>query len=146
MTCSACATRIEKVLRKMPGVLEANVNVALERADVTAISGQVDRNMLSTALINAGFEAHFESEAADRASADAEHREKEQTQLRRELGLLLVSAALTLPLVGQMVAMIIGVSFHLEPWMELALATPVQFLIGARFYRAAFNALRARSS
>ena len=143
MTCSACAARIEKVLQKIPGVLTANVNVALESADVTAISGQVDRDMLRTALVNAGYEAHFAPEAAGRASADTEHQEKEQAQLHRELILLLISAVLTLPLVGQMVAMIVGIPFHLKPWMELALATPVQFLIGARFYRAAFNALRA---
>jgi Cu+-exporting ATPase len=145
MTCSACAGRVEKALQKIPGVLEANVNVALERADVTAIADQVTRDALRTAVEMAGYEARFESAAVDRASADAEHQKKENAQLRRELTTLLVSAALTLPLVGQMVAMIAGLNFHLEPWMELALATPVQFVIGARFYRAAYKALKARS-
>ncbi len=145
MTCSACAGRVEKVLRKLPGVLEANVNVALERADLTAISGQVDRDALRTAVEKAGYEAHFETAVAGRDSADAQHREQEKAQLRRETITLLFSAALTLPLVAQMVAMISGLHFHLEPWVELALATPVQFLIGARFYRSAYKALRARA-
>ncbi len=143
MTCSACATRVEKVLRKLPGVLEANVNIALERADVTAISGQLDRSTLRTAVEKAGYEARFG--AAERDSADAQHQAKEQAQLRRESIALLFSAVLTLPLVGQMIAMIAGLNFHLEPWVELALATPVQFLIGARFYRSAYKALQARA-
>jgi Cu+-exporting ATPase len=145
MTCSACSARVEKALRNIPGVMEANVNVALERADVTALAGQVDRDTLRTAVEKAGYETRFQSAAAERVNADAEHQAKEKAALRRELITLLISAALTLPLVGQMVAMIAGLHFHLEPWMELALATPVQFLIGARFYRAAYKALKARS-
>jgi len=145
MTCSACSGRVEKALMKVPGVLEANVNVALERADVTAISGQVDRDILIAAVAKSGYEAHFKSAAAERSNADAEHQKKEKAQLRLEWVTLLISAALTLPLVGQMVAMIAGWHFHLEPWMEMALATPVQFLIGARFYRSAYKAVRARS-
>ena len=145
MTCSACSARVEKALRNIPGVLEANVNVALERADVTALAGQVDRDALRTAVEKAGYETHFQSAAAERVNADAERQVKEKAALQRELITLLISAALTLPLVGQMVAMIAGLHFHLEPWMELALATPVQFVIGARFYRAAYKALKARS-
>ena len=143
MTCTACSNRVEKALNQIPGVTEANVNVALERADVTAIGGQVDHQMLAIAVSKAGFEPRFQPESEAREQADAEHAEQEKRELRRELTVLSFSIVLTLPLVAQMVAMIAGWDFHLRPWTELLLATPVQFIIGARFYRAAYQALRA---
>ena len=143
MTCSACAQRIEKSLRKLPGVLEANVNVALERADVRVVAGQLTAADLEAAVVRAGYTAHFADDAD--SNEDEQHREREAAALKRELTLLAVSALLTLPLVAQMVAMIAGAHWHLPPFAELALATPVQFIIGARFYKAAWNALRARS-
>jgi Cu+-exporting ATPase len=142
MTCSACANRIEKALRKLPGVLEANVNVALERADVHAIAGQIDRQMLESAVAKAGYTTHFASDAADDAE---QHRAQEARALRRELYALIASALLTLPLVMQMSAMTLGLHFHLGPWTELLLATPVQFVIGARFYGGAWKAIRGGS-
>jgi len=142
MTCSACAGRVEKSLRRVPGVLQANVNVALERADVTSITGQVEREMLVSAVETAGYTAAFASDAADDEEA---HRAREAQALRRELYTLVAAALLTLPLVAQMAAMVLGLDFHLSIWMELALATPVQFVIGARFYRSAWKAIRARS-
>jgi len=143
MTCSACAQRIEKSLLKLPGVLEANVNVALERADVRTIAGQITASDLETAVVRAGYTAHFAADTV--ANEDEQHRLREAAALRRELTALAVSAALTAPLVAQMIAMVAGLNFHMAPLMELALATPVQFVIGARFYSAAWKALRARS-
>ena len=143
MTCSACAQRIEKALLKLPGVLEANVNVALERADVRVIAGQVTTGDLEAAVVRAGYTAHFAADTA--ADEDEQHRQREAAALKKELAALAISAALTAPLVAQMVAMVAGLGFHLPPWIELALATPVQFIIGARFYVAAWKALRARS-
>ena len=151
MTCSACATRVEKALRRQSGVSEANVNVALERADVTVLAGGASLEELAAAVERAGYIARIVSAADEQARVDAEHREREQAKLRRELWLLLASAALTLPLVAQMVThfqMLSGLPgpmISLSPWLELALATPVQFVIGARFYRGAWNALRNRA-
>ena len=142
MTCSACAGRVEKSLLRVPGVLQANVNVALERADVTTIAGRVEREMLVGAVEKAGYTATFSSDAAEDEEA---HRALEARALRRELYTLVAAALLTLPLVAQMAAMVLGLDFHLSIWMELALATPVQFVIGARFYRSAWKAIRARS-
>jgi Cu+-exporting ATPase len=142
MTCSACAGRVEKSLMRVPGILTANVNVALERADVTTIPGQVDRQLLINAVEKAGYTAHFTSAEAD---DEEEHRAQEAKALRRELYTLIAAALLTLPLVVQMVAMVLGFNFHLPIWVELALATPVQFIIGARFYRSAWKAIRARA-
>ncbi len=144
MTCSACATRIEKALMRVPGILEANVNLALERADVRAISGQIDQQLLTEKVQNTGFEAHF----ADGAAEDEEqaHRDREAKALRKELSILITSALLSLPLVAQMVGMFIGNPIlHLPPLWELALATPVQFVIGARFYKSAWKAIKAGS-
>lgn len=143
MTCSACAARIEKALLKIPGILSANVNIALERADVVAIDGQVDQTLIEKTVTKTGFSAHFAADASD--EIERAHRESEAVALRRERYTLLSSAMLTAPLVAQMAAMMIGINYQLSPWAELALATPVQFFIGARFYKAAWQALRAKS-
>jgi copper ion binding protein len=68
MTCSACAGRVEKALMRVPGVIEANVNVALERADVKAITGQVERQLLVSAVEKAGYTAQFATDAAEEVS------------------------------------------------------------------------------
>jgi len=140
MTCSACAGRVEKSLMRLPGVLQANVNIALERADVTTVAGQVDRQLLTSTVAKAGYTANFTDDETD---DEEEHRAKETKALRRELFTLIASVLLTLPLVLQMAAMVLDLKFHLSIWTELLLATPVQFIIGARFYRSAWKALRA---
>ncbi|MBT8421612.1 MAG: copper-translocating P-type ATPase [Gammaproteobacteria bacterium] len=140
MTCSACSTRIEKLLNRLPGVVDATVNLAMERADVRVTGDAVNEELLSETLANAGFSAHFPDASED---DEASHREAEAKALRHELLVLGAAALLTLPLVAQMGAMVTGSGFHLPPWLELALATPVQFIIGARFYKAAWKSLRA---
>ncbi len=145
MTCSACSTRVEKALRAVPGVVEANVNLALERADVKTVAGMVTAQSLAAAVGRAGYAATIGSAAAEQARADAEHAAREQQALQRELLMLLAAVALTTPLVVQMIAMTAGLHFHLMPWMELLLATPVQFICGLRFYSGAWKALRAKS-
>ena len=145
MTCSACATRIEKALRRVPGVVVANVNLALERADVTTVSGQVPRKAVVEAVAKAGYQADLKSDADTQAKADEEFRSRETAKLEREFRTLLISIALTVPFIAQMISSFLGWSFHMHAAMEVALATPVQFVIGARFYRGAYNALRARS-
>ncbi len=143
MTCSACATRIEKALGKLPGVASANVNLALETGTVKAVADGVTRQQIIEVIAKTGFEAIFSDPVGDRAAEDAQRQLDEQRALRMEMTWLIVSAALTLPLVLQMVAMFTGRGFHLHPWLEFALATPVQFIIGARFYKAAYKAVRA---
>ncbi|MEQ1803651.1 MAG: heavy metal translocating P-type ATPase [Gammaproteobacteria bacterium] len=145
MTCSACSTRVEKALRQVPGVVEANVNLAIERADIRVIPGTARLSDLAEAVTKAGYGARIESPAASQAQAEEEHRQRDQALLRRELTLLLVSAAFATPLLFQMGAMSLNLHWHLSPWVELLLATPVQFVIGARFYKSAWKAIRARS-
>ncbi len=151
MTCSACAARLEKALDRVPGVTKANINLALERADVQVITGSATLEDLATAVQDAGYTARITSASEEQARLDAEHALRDQALLRREKWMLLASAALSLPLVAQMIThfqMLSGLQgpmLQLSPWLELVLATPVQFIIGARFYKGAWNALKNRS-
>jgi Cu+-exporting ATPase len=145
MTCSACSMRVEKALRGVPGVVEANVNLAIERADIRVIPGTARLSELADAVTKAGYGARIDSPAASQAQAEEEHRQRDQAQLRRELTILLVSAAFATPLLVQMGAMSLNLHWHLPAWLELLLATPVQFVIGARFYKSAWKAIKARS-
>lgn len=137
MSCAACVRRVEQALRAVPGVLDASVNLALERADVRVLDGAVEPGDLIAAVRQAGYEA--EVVPAEGAESSAAAREAPAG-----LPVALIGAAvLTLPFVAQMVWRAFGLNWHLSPWLELALATPVQFMAGARFYMGAFKALRA---
>ncbi|MBC06043.1 heavy metal translocating P-type ATPase [Thalassospira sp.] len=146
MSCANCALRVEKALAALPGVSTASVNFALERADVSAVSDSVNDARVIKAIEDAGYHATSRngpaSDAANEESADSVAKKKTD----KSLILLAVSALLTAPLVLQMVWMNLGVNYHLPAWVELVLATPVQFYIGARFYKGAFAALRHRSA
>ena len=150
MTCSNCAGRVEKALRGVPGVIEVNVNLAIERADVRVRSDSTDIQALAAAVSAAGYRARIappaNDQAADnRADTEAVERERAQSQLRRELLALMVAAAFAAPLLWQMAGMGLGLHWHLPAWLELLLATLVQFVIGVRFYRSAWHAIRARA-
>ncbi len=137
MTCAACAARIEKVLNRLPGV-NAHVNFATETARVQHTPGTVDPGTLLAAVAKAGYGARVRA-GADRAAEKQRHAD----ELARETQLFWISAVLTLPFIAQMAAMFAGRAHEfLSPWLQLALATPVQFLIGKRFYVGAWHALR----
>ncbi|HNJ75296.1 MAG TPA: heavy metal translocating P-type ATPase [Azospira sp.] len=144
MTCAACAMRIEKVLSRIDGV-EASVNLAAESARIRYVPGAVDAVRLVQAVEKAGFTARV---------ADDRSREEEKARkyavYRAELIRFWIAAALTLPLVAQMLWMF-GANGEssmahgedpLPRWLQLLLATPVQFWIGWRFYDGAWKALR----
>jgi Cu+-exporting ATPase len=152
MTCSACASRVEKALLQLPGVIEAHVNVATDRADVRSIGATLAQTDLRAAVKQAGYEAFFDT-ADGTETTGQEAQLAEQHKLRSELFALLSAALLSSPLIFQMLAMTrdnafsmaYDTTFFLRPGVELLLATPIQFIIGARFYRAAWSALKARS-
>lgn len=150
MTCAACSGRVEKALRRIPGVASADVNLAMERAEVRFDGAALDPQVLVDALDDAGYEAALHSDAeADDEDAAARTEQDEALQrraARRDLLLLAFSAALTLPLVIQMAAGWLGLSWRLSPLAEAILATPVQLIAGARFYRGAWKALRNGSA
>ena len=140
MTCAACATRIEKVLNRLPGV-EAAVNLASERARVRYQPGLVDAAQLVAAIDRAGFVGRI---ADDRSREDEKARKL--AIYRAELRRFWIAAALTLPLLAQMVTMFGADSGShqdvLPRWLQLVLATPVQFWIGWRFYDGGWKSLR----
>ena len=141
MTCGACAARLQKALSRADGVAAAEVNFALERASIRFDAGVIDVPSLADIVERAGFEAIIDS--ADGATMpDEDAFRSRQDAERRALGIAVSAAALlTIPLVAQMIAMAAGLDVHLPAWVELALATPVQFVIGARFYRGAAKSL-----
>jgi Cu+-exporting ATPase len=136
MTCAACATRIEKVLNRMPGVA-AHVNFATEEASVT--HGPLTRgDDLVAAVQRAGYQARVREEE----SRAVEQARKEQIA-RYELRMFTIAALLTAPFLAQMVTMFAGAGHELLPrWLQWLLATPIQFWIGKRFYVGAWHALR----
>ncbi len=146
MTCAACAARIEKVLNRVPGV-DANVNYAAETATARVDPAAVGPEALIAAVERAGYRAFVRRDPElERREADA-RKAAAYSALQREVA---VACALTLPLVLQMVPALVagdwfGAGAHhdlLPRWLQFALATPVQFWIGRRFYTGAFNALR----
>ena len=138
MTCAACATRIEKALNQLPGV-EASVNFATEIANVHYQPGQTDLPQIIETVRKTGYSAHEMVEQG----RDAE-RARKQALYQHEFKQFWIAAALTLPLVAQMGGMLSGGEHQdwLPRWLQLALATPVQFWIGKRFYIGAYHALR----
>ena len=137
MSCVACATRIEKALNKLEGV-EAAVNFASETARVRYLPGLATPEQLAGAIRKAGYEA------SERVEANAaEEKARRADAYHAELRLLWVSIALSLPLVVGMFSMFGQAHSELLPrWLQFALATPVQFWIGRRFYVGGWKALR----
>ncbi|GAO92606.1 Heavy metal translocating P-type ATPase [Pseudomonas syringae pv. theae] len=135
MTCASCAGRVERALAKVPGVNSVTVNLANERAHVSA-APQTDPHTLISAVTRAGYGATLIQDK----QADAE---KKVQHLHRERWALLLAIALALPLIAPMLLTPLGVHWMLPAWAQFALATPVQFILGARFYLAAWKAVRA---
>ena len=138
MTCAACANRIETVLNRIDGV-SAAVNFATEKARIRVAPGAATLEQLIAAVNKAGYGAH-ESLGASRE----EEKARRALAYRKELRVFWLAAALTLPLLAQMGAMLSG-GLHediLPRWLQWLLATPVQFWAGKRFYVGAWHSLR----
>nr|WP_186032494.1 heavy metal translocating P-type ATPase [Burkholderia gladioli] len=152
MTCASCSGRVEKALAQVPGVSRASVNLATERASVSA-EAAVSVAQLVAAVEKAGYRATLAAGSIDAAAPAATSptaprpsaESRKAAEARRDLLLLIGSAVLTLPLVAPMFAAPFGLSFMLPAPLEFVLAAIVQFGFGARFYRAAWHALRARA-
>jgi Cu+-exporting ATPase len=134
MTCASCVGRVEKALSSNPGVEKAEVNLATEKATVTFVPGAARPLDLIAAVEDAGYIARVIGEDGDRQTeADA----RDATRRKRETLHLALAIILSTPLLLPM----FGVP--VSPWIQLALATPVQFWLGARFYIAGWKAIRA---
>ncbi|WP_166242609.1 heavy metal translocating P-type ATPase [Paenibacillus turpanensis] len=145
MTCAACAAKIEKGLGRLPGVSKATVNFALETARVEYDPAAVTVRDMIQKVEKLGYKAALKEEQADAG----DRRGKEISAQKRKVA---ISALLSLPLLWAMVGHFSFTSFIWVPdlfmnaWFQLALATPVQFWIGAPFYTGAFKALRNKSA
>jgi Cu+-exporting ATPase len=135
MTCASCVGRVERALAKVPGVQSVSVNLANERAHLELL-GQIDPQTLIAAVTKAGYAASV---------WEVEHppTDTQQQRLHRERWALIMALLLALPLVLPMLLQPFGVHWMLPAWAQFALATPVQFIFGARFYVAAWKAVRA---
>ncbi len=134
MTCASCVGRVESALAKIPGVLKATVNLATERATVHIASGATSTVELIDAVNHAGYGASVIEGNAD----------KRATISNPALPVIL-AAALSLPLLAPMLAEPFGAHWMLPGWLQFMLATPVQFILGARFYHAGWKALLAKT-
>ncbi|MBR8062108.1 copper-translocating P-type ATPase [Burkholderia ambifaria] len=153
MTCASCAGRVEKALAAVPGVARASVNLATERASVHG-AGALDAAALIAAVTTAGYRASLaaapdagtgaaaEVPAGDAAQAPEARKRREAI---RERNLVIGSAVLSAPLIVPMLVAPFGIDAMLPGWLQLVLASIVQFGFGARFYRAAWHAVKART-
>ncbi|WP_332694738.1 heavy metal translocating P-type ATPase [Halalkalibacter lacteus] len=145
MTCAACANRIEKKLSRLTGVQLATVNLALETATVEYVEGATSSSHMKEAVDKLGFTLKEKTNPTDLANT------KEQ-EMETQLGKFLFAAILTIPLFWSMVTHFEFTSFiwipemFMNSWVQLALATPVQFIVGAQFYVGAYKALRNKSA
>ncbi|MDP3325283.1 MAG: cation transporter, partial [Hydrogenophaga sp.] len=138
MTCASCVSRVEKVLKKQSGVSGASVNLATESARVT-LTGPDDAETLARikrAVRDAGYEPRSMAAMDD---VEGERWHGIPTDFLPVLAGLLLSAPLALPMVGDL----FGKHWMLPSWVQFLLATPVQFWLGARFYKAGWHALKA---
>lgn len=145
MTCAACANRIEKRLNKMDGVSEANVNFALENVAVEYNENQVTVQEMMEVVKKLGY-------ALKPQVSKEETTNRKEEEIRHQTGKFIFSAILSLPLLWTMVTHFSFTSFIyspdmlMNPWVQLALATPVQFIAGKQFYVGAYKALRNKSA
>lgn len=146
MTCAACSTRIEKGLNKLNGVTNANVNLALEKASVEYNPSELSVNDIVKKVQDLGYGASVKDEG-NREAVD--HR---QAEIKRQTTKFIFAVIFSLPLLWTMVGHFEFTSFLyvpeilMNPWVQLALATPVQFIIGKQFYVGAYKALKNGSA
>ncbi len=143
MTCAACSAAIERKLNKMPNVMAA-VNLITEKATISFDKNTTSSADIITAIEKLGYSASVASETLDSETAKT----KELSKLRNSL---IISAILTAPMLIAMVLSLLNISndvtmFLHNPYVQFALATPVQFFIGAKFYRHAYLSLKAGTS
>jgi P-type Cu+ transporter len=146
MTCAACATRIEKGLNKLPGVTKANVNLALETGTVQFNPSEVSVGDIIKKVSSLGYSASVKQEDNKEA---IDHR---AIEIQKQTGKFIFSVILSFPLLWAMVSHFEFTSFiylpdmFMNPWVQLALATPVQFIVGKQFYVGAYKALKNKSA
>ncbi|NNM77779.1 copper-translocating P-type ATPase [Sphingomonas sp. ID1715] len=141
MTCASCVGRVERALTAVPGVVEASVNLATESAQVKTV-GAITPETLIAAAEKAGYGARIRPDSIQGTEPEETRR---SATARREQAHVVAAALLSFPLILPMLLAPFGTTIMLPGWAQLLLATPIQFWLGARFYRAGWKALRART-
>ena len=142
MSCVNCAAKIEKALNGLQGV-SASVNFATEKAYVTTQSESWDSKSLIKTIQGLGFQAFEANEEFSQSGAN----DLVKSERVRDERMFLIAAFLTSPFIVEMFLMLLGYQHgFFSRWWQLALATPVQFWVGWRFYRGAFYSLRSKSA
>ncbi|MDY7547095.1 heavy metal translocating P-type ATPase [Glaciimonas sp. CA11.2] len=139
MSCATCVGRVEKALLKVHGVQSVSVNLATELATVDTV-GEIPAELLIKAIEAAGYTATLPASQSETSGSSVVSSNRWPSWWPVAL-----SALLTTPLIIPMLLMVVGQHWQLSGWWQLALATPVQFWLGARFYRAAWRALKAKT-
>ena len=138
MTCAACSNRIEKVLNKTSGVKQASVNLTTEQAAIDYYPSQTDVDTLIGRIQNLGYNAQPKQTEEQQAS-------RKEKELKHKRNKLIVSAVLALPLLMTMLVHLFNMNLPhilMNPWFQLVLATPIQFIIGWQFYVGAYKNMR----
>ena len=137
MTCASCVGRVEKAISKLPGVEGVSVNLATEQANVRLSKGVVVKLQdIIRAVEKTGYEAKLSS-----PRGKSKDQKNHSSWSMNGLSNVLISMCLSIPLVIPMILMPFGIYWSLSPWWQLALATPIQFILGWRFYSAGFKSL-----
>jgi Cu+-exporting ATPase len=136
MTCASCSARIEKALDTVPGVLDASINLATEQARINVAQGTSAATLIA-AVERAGYGAQLPLSAGETPAAPV--------RALPDWWPVALAILLSLPLIIPMAGSLAGAHWMLPGWLQMALASPVQFWLGARFYRAGWKALRAGS-
>ena len=142
MTCASCVARVEKALGRLPEVTLAEVNLATEKASVSFAGRSAD---VLPALVAAVEQAGYRATIVSRAEAVPGAVPGPRGTTAPQWWPVAVAAALSLPLVLPMLGMPFGADWSLPGWWQMLLASPVQFWLGARFYRSAWKAVKARA-
>lgn len=148
MTCAACANRIEKKVNRMEGIDQGSVNFALETLQVTYHPGQISPSDIKEAVKSIGYSLIEPAEE----HAEEGKKDHRQVAIEKQTARFLFSMILSLPLLWAMVSHFSFTSFiwlpeaFMNPWVQLALAAPVQFIVGWPFYVGAYKALKNKSA
>lgn len=141
MSCASCSSTVEKALLKVQGVTQATVNLATEKAQID-FAAPATPEQIAKAVVDAGYDAEILNASGEKKKGASSVPANDGFG---EGALVAIAAILTLPLVLPMVALPFGEHWMLPGWVQLLLATPVQFWLGGRFYRAGLKAVQNRT-
>ena len=135
MSCASCVSRVEKALKKIDGVIDVSVNLATEKATVNA-NANVELETLMSAVDKAGYHA---------VKINDQQTHIKDAEKQASLWPIIISVLLAIPFVLPMLLEPFGINLMMPAWLQLIMASIVQFGLGAKFYRSGFNAVKALS-